>query len=146
MLLISLNDKFSFKYSFASDKKVFCTTGSVSNSGKIDEIKNLTALFEETENEEEKAVLIDQMTALLNSLTQSDLEQIQANSTYQEAILQWETKHENYVARLDELEKELARKDAIVLWTIIASSIVVVGTIITMSIILVKRKNKKTLA
>ena len=43
-------------------------------------------------------------------------------------------------------EKELARKDAIVLWTIIASSIVVVGTVITMSIILVKRKNKKTLA
>ena len=83
------------------------------------------------------------MTALLNSLTQSDLEQIQANSTYQEAILQWETKHENYVARLDELEKELARKDAIVLWTIIASSIVVVGTVITMSIILVKRKNKR---
>ena len=38
LLLISLNDKFSFKYSFASDKKVFCSTGSVSNSGKIDEI------------------------------------------------------------------------------------------------------------
>lgn len=115
-------------------------------SGKIDELKDLTTRFEQTQAEEEKTLLIAQITELVNSFTQDDLAQIEGNASYQETISSWETIHESYLNKLSEIEKALEQKNRLLNYLIAGVVLVVIGIGTVICVLVIKKKSKKTLA